>query len=95
MDKVSYFFPWRKYFAPELDASGPESFPPGFYTHFYSPTVENFDSVFLTKVDQLGLNFENFYYFARELDALVPEVSLQDFLHILDDPQPKISIRSF
>ncbi len=46
--QISKFFIWREYFGPELDASGPESFPPGFYTYFGRPTAKNYDSVFLT-----------------------------------------------
>ncbi len=50
MGQISTFWPWRDYFVPEHDASGLESIPPGNFTHFGRPTVENYDSVVLTVV---------------------------------------------
>ncbi len=50
MGQISKFFPWIEYFAPKLDASGPESFSPGIFNYFGCPTAENFDLVFLTSV---------------------------------------------
>ncbi len=58
MGQVSKIFPWREYFAPELDACGPECFPPEFFTQFGRPKAENFDSVFLTKVRPNGSSFQ-------------------------------------
>ncbi len=50
MGQIFKFLPWRENFAPERDASGLESSPPGNFTHFGRPTVENYDSVVLTVV---------------------------------------------
>ncbi len=60
MGQISKFFPWRVYFGPELNASGPKSFPPGFFTHFGRPTAKNFDSVFLTELRPNGSSFQIF-----------------------------------
>ncbi len=64
MGQISKFFPCREYFGPELDASGPKSFPPGIFTHFGRPTAKNFDSVFLTKDRPNGLSFQILPIFA-------------------------------
>ncbi len=48
MGQISKCLPWRENFAPEHDASGLESIPPGNFTHFDRRTVENYDSVVLT-----------------------------------------------
>ncbi len=61
MGQISKFFPWREYFAPELYACEPKSFPPGFFTHFGRPTDKNYDSVSLTEVRPNGSNFQNFH----------------------------------
>ncbi len=50
MGQISKFLPWRENFTPEHDASGLEIIPPGNFTHFCHPTVENYDSVVLTAV---------------------------------------------
>ncbi len=50
MGQISKFFPWRENFGSEHDASGLESIPPGNFTHFCCPMVENYESVFLTVV---------------------------------------------
>ncbi len=42
----------RKYFASDLYTTG---LPPGFFTHFLCSTAENYESVFLTSVDQMVL----------------------------------------
>ncbi len=34
----------------DLYVNGPESFPPGFFTHFWCATAGNYESVFLTIV---------------------------------------------
>ncbi len=48
MGQISKFLPWRENFAPECDASGLESTPPGNFTHFCRPMVKNYNSVVLT-----------------------------------------------
>ncbi len=48
MGQISKFLSWKENFAPEHDASGLESIPPGNFTHFCRPAVKNFESVFLT-----------------------------------------------
>ncbi len=63
-------FPLKEYFTPELDASGPESSHPRFFTHFGRPRAKSFESVFFTCVQQnrwsifemwpTGLNFQIF-----------------------------------
>ncbi len=50
MGQISKFLPWRENFAPEHDASGLGSIPPGNFTHFGRPTVENYNSVVSTVV---------------------------------------------
>ncbi len=50
MGQISKFLSWRENFAPEHDASGLESIPPGNLTHFGRPTAKNLDSVVLTIV---------------------------------------------
>ncbi len=45
--KLSKFFPRE---TSELYANGPESFPPGIFTHFGRPTAENYELDFLTVV---------------------------------------------
>ncbi len=50
MGQISSFLPWGENFAPEHDANGLESIPPGNLTHFGRPISENFDSVFLADV---------------------------------------------
>ncbi len=50
MGQISTFLHWRENFAPEHDANGLESIPPGNLTHFGGLISENFDSVFLTDV---------------------------------------------
>ncbi len=50
MGRISKFLPWRENFGLEHDASGLESLPPGNFTHFCRPMVENYESVFLTVV---------------------------------------------
>ncbi len=59
MGQISTFLPWRENFAPEHDASGLESIPPGNFSHFGRRTAENLDLVFLLSCDQnLGSHFE-------------------------------------
>ncbi len=65
MGQISKIFTWREYFAPELDASGPESLHPGFFAHFGRPTAQNFDSVFWTKVRPNGSSFQILPVFGR------------------------------
>ncbi len=48
--QISKCLLWRENFATEHDASGPESIPPGNFTHFCRPTVKKYESVFLTIV---------------------------------------------
>ncbi len=48
MGQISKFLPWRENFALENDASGLESIPPGNFTHFGRPMIENYDSVVFT-----------------------------------------------
>ncbi len=50
MGQIYKFLPWRENFAPEHDASGLESIPPGNVTHFGRPPAENYDLVVLTVV---------------------------------------------
>ncbi len=50
MGQISKLLPWRENFAPEHDASGLESIPPGNFTHLGRRTVKNYDSVVLTVV---------------------------------------------
>ncbi len=47
----------------ELDASGTESFSPGFFTRFGRPMTENYESVFLLRCDQMG-QVSKFYQFS-------------------------------
>ncbi len=47
MGQISKFLPQRENFAPQHDTSGLESIPPGNFTHFCCPTVENYELVFL------------------------------------------------
>ncbi len=48
MGHISKFLPWRENFAPEHDASGLESIPPGNFTHFGRTMAQNYDLVVLT-----------------------------------------------
>ncbi len=57
MGQISKFLPWKDEFAPEHDASGLESIPPGNFTHFGRPSVENYDSVILT-VERVNCGFD-------------------------------------
>ncbi len=50
MGQISKFLPWRENFTTEHDTSCLESIPPGNFTHFGHPTVENYDLVVLTVV---------------------------------------------
>ncbi len=54
MGRIFKIFTWREYVDLELEASGPESFPPGFFIYFGRTTGKNFDSVFLIKVRPNG-----------------------------------------
>ncbi len=109
MGQISKFFLWKEYFAPELDASGHESFFPEFFNHFARPTGKNLDSVFLTGVrlepgnvilrcDQMGQIFKFLpwrEYFAPELDASSPQSFSPEFFNHFGHPRPKILIWSF
>ncbi len=55
MGQISKFLLWRENFAPEHDASGLESIPPGNFTHLGRPMVENYDSIILTIVRVNGV----------------------------------------
>ncbi len=58
MGQVSKFLPWRENFAPEYGASFLESIHPGNFTPFWRPTVENYESDFLTSVrPEPGITF--------------------------------------
>ncbi len=52
LGQISKFLPWREYFAPEFDASGPESFSSGFFYQLGRHTTEKFHSIFLMVCDQ-------------------------------------------
>ncbi len=58
MGQIYKFFSWRENFVSTHDASGLESIPPGNFTHFCRPTVENLDSFLLTIVrPEPGITF--------------------------------------
>ncbi len=65
MGQISKFFPWREYYARELDASGAKSFSPGFSARFGRPTAENYELVFLTEVRPNGSSFQILLIFGR------------------------------
>ncbi len=87
MGQISKIFTWRQYFVPVLDASGAESFPPGFFTHFGRPTVKNFDSVFLTNSEATLPNKWSFclgetmykYAFLKLAGLLLELLAVDDF----------------